>query len=80
LIKNINWSGTIVAITTEIKKRRKAVDLMTIEILFVSSLFLIGTTLLALVAVRCIEQARFVTAAEHRGIRARKKLLAPNID
>jgi hypothetical protein len=53
---------------------------MTIEILFVSSLFLIGTTLLALVAVRCIEHARFVTAVEHRGIRARKKLLAPNID
>jgi hypothetical protein len=62
----------IVAITTETKKRRKAVDLMTIEILFVSSLFV-----LARVAVRCIEQARFVTAAEHRGIRARKKLLAP---
>jgi hypothetical protein len=53
---------------------------MTIEILFVSSLFLIGTTLLARVAVRCIEQARFVMAAEHRGIRARKTLLAPNID
>ena len=57
-------------------------DLMNIEILFLASLFLIGTTLLARVAVRGIEQARFATAPEYslNGIRAGKKLLAPNID
>ena len=53
---------------------------MNIEILFLASLFLIGTTLLARVAVRGIEQARFATAAAYSGIRAGKKLLAPNID
>ena len=41
-------------------------DLMNIEILFLASLFLIGTTLLAQVAVRGIEQARFATAPEYR--------------
>jgi hypothetical protein len=50
---------------------------MNIEISFLASLFLIGTTLLA-VAVRGIEQALFATAAEYgaNGLRARKKLLA----
>ena len=55
---------------------------MNIEILFLTSLALIGTTLLARVAVRGLEQARFATAPEYRpnGIRVGKKLLAPNID
>ncbi len=55
---------------------------MNIEILFLASLALIGTTLLARVAVRGIEQARFATAPEYslNGINARRKLLAPNID
>jgi hypothetical protein len=48
---------------------------MNIEILFLAALFLIGTTLLARVAVPGIEQARFAT-----GIRAEKKLSGPNID
>jgi hypothetical protein len=63
-------------------QQRKAVDLMKLEILFLASLFLIGTTLFARVAVRGIEQALLATAAEHRlnGINARRKLLAPNID
>ena len=58
--------------------RGKAVDLMKIEISFLASLFLIGSTLLARVAVRGIEQALFATAAEYgaNGLRARKKLLA----
>ena len=57
-------------------------DLMNIEILFLASLALIGTTLLARVAVRGLEQARFATAPEYRpnGIRVGEKLLAPNID
>jgi hypothetical protein len=55
---------------------------MNIEILFLRSLFLIGTTLLARVAVRRLEQTRFATAAEYspRNLRAGEKLLAPNID
>jgi hypothetical protein len=55
---------------------------MKIEISFLASLFLIGTTLFARVAVRGIEQALLATAAEHRlnRINARRKLLAPNID
>jgi hypothetical protein len=55
---------------------------MNIEILFLRSLFLIGTTLLVRVAVRRLEQTRFATAAEYslRNIRVGKKLLPPNID
>jgi hypothetical protein len=51
---------------------------MNIEILFLASLFLIETTLLARVAVRGIEQALFATAAEYgvNGLRAKKRLLA----
>jgi hypothetical protein len=51
---------------------------MNIEILFLASLALIGTTLLARVAVRGLEQARFATAPEYRpnGIRVGKKLWA----
>jgi hypothetical protein len=59
----------------------KAVDLMNIEILFLASLFLIETTLLARVAV--CERTRLATAADYgrrNGINARRKLLAPNID
>jgi hypothetical protein len=53
---------------------------MKIEILFLASLFLIGTTLLARVAVR--GQALRARAAEYglNGISAGRKLLAPNID
>jgi len=53
-----------------------------IEIPFFASLFLIGTSLLARVAVRGIEQALLATGAEY-GVnvtKARRKLLAPNID
>jgi hypothetical protein len=77
--QNIDWSGTIVAIAIS---KRKAVDLMKIEISFLASLFLIGTTLLARVAVRGIEQALLATAVEYglKGINATRKLLAPNID
>ena len=53
---------------------------MKVEISFLVSLFLIGTTLLIRVAARGMEQARFATAAAYSGIRAGKKLLAPNID
>lgn len=47
---------------------------MNIESLFLGSLFLLGTTLLARVAVRRLEQARFTTAAEYslKNIRAGK--------
>ncbi|HXL08685.1 MAG TPA: hypothetical protein VN966_00510 [Candidatus Bathyarchaeia archaeon] len=54
---------------------------MNIEILFLASLFLIETTLLARVAV--CERTRLATAADYgrrNGINARRKLLAPNID
>jgi hypothetical protein len=53
-----------------------------IEILFVASLALIGTTLLARLAFRRIEQVSFATAPEYglNAIRAGKKLLAPNIE
>jgi len=55
---------------------------MKIEISFLASLFLIGTTLLARVAVRGIEQALLATAVEYglKGINATRKLFAPNID
>ena len=56
--------------------------LVNIEILFVASLALIGTTLLARLAFRRIEQVSFATAPEYglNAIRAGKKLLAPNIE
>jgi hypothetical protein len=46
------------------------------------ALFLIGTTLLARVAVQGIQLALLATAAEYglNGISAGRKLLAPNID
>ena len=55
---------------------------MKIEISFLASLFLIGTTFLARVAVRRVEQALVAAVAECglNGINARRKLLAPNID
>jgi hypothetical protein len=60
------------------------VDLVNIEILFLGSLFLIGTTLLARVAVRRIERVPLATAAEYEyslnGIRAGKKLRPTSID
>jgi hypothetical protein len=55
---------------------------MKIEISFLASLFLIGTTFLARVAVRRIKHALVAAPAkcELNGINARRKLLAPNID
>jgi len=65
-----------------INKKRKAVDLMKINIVFLSALFLIGATLWARVAVQGTEQALLATAADYglNGINAWRKLLAPNID
>ena len=76
------WSGTIVAVTLCIRKKRKAADLMKINRLFLPALFLIGPTLLARVAVQGIQLALLATAAEYglNGISAGRKLLAPNID
>ena len=73
-------SGTIVAISICIKKQREAS--MKIEIPFLAALFLIGTSLLARGAVQWIEQALLATVAEYGAnvIKARRKLLAPNID
>jgi hypothetical protein len=55
---------------------------MKLEIPFLAALFLIGTSLLARVAVQWIEQALLTTVAEYgvNVINARRKLLAPNID
>jgi hypothetical protein len=55
---------------------------MKINRLFLPFLFLIGTTLLARVAVQGIQLALLATAAEYglNGISAGRKLLAPNID
>jgi hypothetical protein len=55
---------------------------MKIEIPFLAALFLIGTSLLARVTVQWIEQALLATVAEYGVdvIKARRKLLAPNID
>jgi hypothetical protein len=75
------WAGTIVAITLCKENRRKA-GLMKINTLFLSALCLIGTTLLARVAIHGIEQALLATAADYglNRIGAGGKLLAPNID
>ncbi|HZA56340.1 MAG TPA: hypothetical protein VE616_19005 [Candidatus Udaeobacter sp.] len=55
---------------------------MKINTLFLSALCLIGTTLLARVAIHGIEQALLATAADYdlNRIGAGGKLLAPNID
>jgi hypothetical protein len=82
--QNRERSGTIVANSICVEKRRKVVDLVNIEILFLASLFLIGTTLLARLAVRRIERVPLATAAEYKyslnGIRAGKKLRPTSID
>jgi hypothetical protein len=64
------------------KQERKAVDLMKLEISFLVSLFLLGTTFLARVAVRRIEHALVAapTKCGLNGINGRGKLLAPNVD
>ena len=55
---------------------------MKIEIPFLAALFLIGTSLLARVTVQWIEQTLLATVAKYGVdvIKARRKLLAPNID
>jgi hypothetical protein len=55
---------------------------MKIEISFLVSLFLLGTTFLARVAVRHIEHALVTAPAKCglNGINGRRKLLAPNVD
>ena len=69
-------TGTIVAIVPCIRKKRGGGFLMKIE--FLTSLFLIATSLSSRMAIQRIEQALVATVAEHGaiGISARRNQLA----